>query len=186
MSAPLQLSVASVDGHSLTVTFQFVNGRFRQLISLSDAHGVVHDQWEDAIESADSDWPSSPPIQQLSLESINDRPTLLGVGQAGKSHWSISVEQDDTSEKKALRFDLACRTRSLPLWLGSTYERLAMPPSAKQSLVMRSENGTQSDANALAIRCDLTHAGEARYPATFRWSYWIAMQTPLTHPSRLP
>ena len=44
---------------------------------------------------------------------------LLGVGMAGKAHWSATIEGDSMTE--AIAFDMACRTSSLPLQLGSSY-----------------------------------------------------------------
>ncbi len=42
------------------------------------------------------------------------------VGRAGKSHWSMSVTADE--DTPALIFDVACRLREPPGFLGTTYQ----------------------------------------------------------------
>jgi hypothetical protein len=157
----------------MTVSFRWTEGRFRHSIVLNDSNGTTLDHWEDAIESASDEWPASPPIQQLSLESIQERPTLLGVGQAGKSHWSISVEPIAAPDARGLRFDLACRSRTLPHWLGSTYKRLFDGGPSPRQLVIQSENGQVSQSDSRVIACDLGQGAETKYPLTFRWSYLL-------------
>lgn len=75
---------------------------------------------------ADDPWPASPPLQQLSLEDLHGRETILGVGAAGRSHWSVSVQaiQVNSSDghTSGLVFDWACRARDLPEFVGSTYQ----------------------------------------------------------------
>ena len=73
-----------------------------------------------AVDDATNAWPSNPPLQQASLEAISGSPVILGVGQAGTSHWSLSIETPDADEP-TLRFDCACRSTSKPLSLGSQY-----------------------------------------------------------------
>ncbi|QDT07900.1 hypothetical protein K227x_63290 [Rubripirellula lacrimiformis] len=104
-----------VPGGRIRVEFRWEGDRF------------VHRIWVDDIESchsidgdADTDWPPSPPIQQLSLEDINGAPVILGVGAAGRGHWSISVESE--ADGNALKFDLACRYRDEANSLGSAYQ----------------------------------------------------------------
>ncbi len=69
----------------------------------------------------DQAWPCSPPFQEIVAENIaaGGRPALLGVGMAGKSHWSATIEGDGFSE--AIAFDIACRTAAVPALLGSAY-----------------------------------------------------------------
>ena len=43
--------------------------------------------------TATDDWPPSPPLQSLSIETLPDgRRVALLVGMAGRSHWSASIE----------------------------------------------------------------------------------------------
>ncbi len=64
------------------------------------------------------EWPTSPPLQQLSIEDLGNGPVGLLVGMAGRSHWSMSVEGEDDS----FVFDVACRVRGATSFLGSTYQ----------------------------------------------------------------
>lgn len=83
---PTALSLTTED-ERLRVDFRWRDDRFvQELFVDSVAAGI-------SVEGdAHDDWPSSPPLQQLSLEKINDSSVILGVGAAGRSHWSISVE----------------------------------------------------------------------------------------------
>ncbi|MEM9585861.1 MAG: hypothetical protein AAGA03_01155 [Planctomycetota bacterium] len=85
----------------------------------------VNDECVLASVEGDSaeDWPASAPVQQLSLEPIEDNATALGVGAAGTSHWSLSVQAQDFGQGQcALVFDWACRVKQAPGFLGSTYQ----------------------------------------------------------------
>lgn len=77
---------------------------------------------EDA--AADPRWPASPPLVEVSLVSAGSRPAILGVGLAGRSHFSLSVvgcpDRPDT-----LLFEAACRIVEPAPWLGSTYAHAA-------------------------------------------------------------
>jgi hypothetical protein len=106
-------SLATLDGR-LRVDFQWRGDRF--------IHGVFLDGVEvgSSIEGGEHDaWPPSPPIQQLSFEQIDGSDVILGVGAAGRSHWSISVELDRDG---LIKFDLACRCKDEVGFLGSTYQ----------------------------------------------------------------
>jgi hypothetical protein len=65
-------------------------------------------------------WPPSPPWQQIVKESVGQegRSVLLGVGQSGTGHWSISVDEQSHG---ALLMDVACKTSSQPVFLGSSW-----------------------------------------------------------------
>ncbi len=71
--------------------------------------------------TSDQVWPISPPFQEIVCEPVGagGKQVLLGVGRAGKSHWSATIEGDSMIE--AIAFDIACRSSSAPEWLGSTY-----------------------------------------------------------------
>ena len=63
-------------------------------------------------------WPSSPPLVEIAEMQLPQGPALLGVGLAGKSHYSLSV----TSEPGGtLLFEFACRLATPAGWLGTTY-----------------------------------------------------------------
>ncbi|NND98804.1 MAG: hypothetical protein HKN47_15905 [Pirellulaceae bacterium] len=124
--SPPSVTVASADG-LLRVEFHWNGDRYGHRFVLPDGQTVASVEGD-----AESAWPPSPPLQQLSLEEINGAPVVLGVGAAGTSHWSISVEQ----REQGLRFDFACRSKSPVGWIGCSYrisdrlEFVAEPESA--------------------------------------------------------
>jgi hypothetical protein len=102
-------------------------------------------------------WPPSPPIQQLSAETIGEQPVLLGVGGAGRGHWSVSVAAC-ADHPTAICFELACRCQQPTEFLGSTLH--LTPPLA----VIAIDGHLQRDAETVTVRA----ADDAN--ATTRWS----------------
>jgi len=102
---------------------------------------------------SDQRWPVSPVITELMAVEIAPVPSLLGVGAAGRSHFSLAVtahpHRGDT-----LLFEVACRVHEPPGRLGSAY--LQAGPAAGIVLV----------GPALDPAC-------AELPRTIRWSYAI-------------
>lgn len=101
----------------LSVRFTWTNDRYDHRVMAS---GSLIAQ---SVEGTpDQDYPPSPPLQQLSLESLDGRDVILGVGAAGRGHWSVSVEGITTEDgSKGLKFDWACRTNDDSASLGTTY-----------------------------------------------------------------
>ena len=101
--------------------------RWSQVVELVDQHGTkseimrsIEGSLESDTESAD--WPPSPPLQEINLHELGSSSALLGVGMAGKSHWSASV----STENEIVVSDLACLVKeddstNVNWWLGSTY-----------------------------------------------------------------
>lgn len=109
--------------NDLSVQFHWTGDRYRHDILLGDtiaSSSVVASSIEG--DSSD-DVPPSPPLQDLSLESLGTGPdgheilAIMGVGGAGRGHWSISVTRD---RPDGLLFELACRG-SVPK-LGNEYK----------------------------------------------------------------
>ncbi len=156
--------VSSQDGR-MVVEFDWNVDRFSHRLSID---GVVVGN---SIEGdCDAVWPTSPPIQQLSLEVINGQRMVLGVGGAGRSHWSISAgpSQDQAG---AIQFDLACRCKAAAEFLGSTYRVTSPLTLAVFVGEMKRENGSE-------IISPLASGGVTR-----QWSYRFsespqALQTP--------
>ena len=193
MADPLQLVAEARDGLRIRTSFRFEAGRYRHSIELViGPDDVVLDAWEETSLSNDEDWPASPPIQQLSLEMIGGTPALLGVGQAGKSHWSISVEPvQGEGLRPALKFDLACRCPVQPRWLGSSYTRRVITDSVApgqvvntlptvassqpQLKLMPGSDASGTVAEELVARCNHDLVKSDKYPVTFRWTYLITV-----------
>jgi hypothetical protein len=78
----------------------------------------------------DPRWPTSPVLVELSWVAVpraaapGGRPggerAVVGVGLAGRSHFSASIAPDPRAAD-TLRFEIACRLHEPPVWLGSTY-----------------------------------------------------------------
>lgn len=140
----------------LRVEFEWVEDRFVHRISIDGA---------EVGESIDGDgsepWPPSPPIQQLLSQEIDGSPAILGVGAAGKGHWSISVELDGD---QAIAFDLACRCKETPEFLGSSYR---LEPSV-------SIECTDSELDVSGDR--RTIAASEQDSDTHRWRYRLQPQ----------
>ena len=70
---------------------------------------------------SDEEFPPSGVMQEMVSEnaSVGKQPVLMGLGSAGKSHWSCCIEADSTIE--SIAFDFACKTRAMETF-GSTYE----------------------------------------------------------------
>ena len=163
------------DGSRLCIEFRRAGDRFTHTIRRTDASGETAGEWVEVQAGDSDDWPASPPIQELSLESIAGSDVLLGVGRAGKSHWSISVETSEVDGEACLHLDIACRCPAPPQWLGSTYD---VKPTAIN---------VQASRSPLVIRCEAdTSAAEAasrwvvepidrpsRWPGTVRWRFSV-------------
>ena len=75
----------------------------------------------------DPRWPASPVLVELSRVAVphsaaagDQAMAIVGVGLAGRSHFSASIAPD-AHTADAIRFEIACRLHESPGWLGSTY-----------------------------------------------------------------
>ncbi|MFM8413481.1 MAG: hypothetical protein ACKOCX_02030 [Planctomycetota bacterium] len=97
--------------------------------------------------TGDSRWPESPVLVEVSLTTLAGGSAVLGVGLAGRSHFSLSAAACPGVADTIL-FEAACRIHEAPAWLGSTYRA----------------------ADGRIVRIS---AAAARPPATVAWSYTI-------------
>lgn len=126
------------------VVFSWAGDRWRHAILLDDR------PWAESLEGRaddrDAAWPGSPPLVEVSTAATATGPAVLAVGLAGRSHFSASVTACP-DRPDALLFEIACRVREQPGWLGSTY-----------------------DVGGEQIRIGAAHA-TVDLPATIRWAY---------------
>ena len=180
----------------MAVQFEWCGDRFLHRVTLirgaeeDDACDEVGVPLLEAVDGpADSNWPQSPPIQQLdACELAGRRRGLVGVGMAGTSHWSLACETGEA----AVWFDVACRVQQRPGSLQSTYR---MSESCQIS-VLGEESGRvlrmdppqlgfplllRTDSRCATCRC--VPGGEAivgparlptAWPATARWRFAIS------------
>ena len=118
-SAPAGVTLTTPDSR-LIVEFTWLADRFVHVVRRAEE--ATADSVLCSIEGGpDEAWPPSPPLQQLSRESIAGQDVILGVGAAGVSHWSVSVESVPVGDAYALKFELACRSKQSAEFLGSSY-----------------------------------------------------------------
>jgi hypothetical protein len=174
---PRGASLATPDGQ-LRVEFRWHSDRFVQkLFALGDEVGSSVEG--DALDP----WPPSPPVQQISLEEVAGSTVILGLGAAGRCHWSISVEVDRREDSQAILFDLACRCSDHPGFLGNTYRvsrciELLSPSGADLAgdgdpidRAAASDPGAEGD-------CIVTVHATNRDRNTYRWSYRLELKNP--------
>ena len=163
----------------LEVEFHFEHGRYRHSLCQYDKDGPVLPLVSHEGDHA-ADWPPSPVVQQVDACASEGTESLVAVGMAGVSHWSLAVDVDP--ENRAISFDVACRVKSPAEFLGSTYRldgranlvndrlmelqsRTNSPPIALEALIGRVE----IDRNLqLVVRPESI---DASLPATVRWKY---------------
>lgn len=103
--------------------------------------------------SRDDRWPPSPVFVELHTHPAAGSVAVMGLGLAGRSHFSASIGPDN-QVPGALRFDIAARIHEPPVQLGSTY---------------RSGGPT-----AVILRVEPLPLADAPLPRTVEWSYRIS------------
>ncbi|WP_425614738.1 hypothetical protein NA78x_004613 [Anatilimnocola sp. NA78] len=121
---PNRLDLTLSDEMLLRVDFDRSHDRWRHRVLLLVPEGspiVAPVLLLESIEgNSEEDWPASPPLQFVSIETRPKKPPVaLLMGMAGGSHWSASVEQQ--AAEKSFTFDVACRAKGQPALLGSRY-----------------------------------------------------------------
>lgn len=196
--APVILHTAKIQSRWLEVVFERRVDRFETRIHLVD--GPTTSPLLQSVEDV-GPWPPSPPWQEVHVHSQSGGGhVLMLVGRAGKSHWSMSVTAE--SDRPALVFDVACRIRERPTFLGSRYQaaspltHASQLPSGEsddarvQILEIRPPNVVSATARleADAALQTVLRAEDADYvvilpellaknlPATIRWKYRIALR----------
>jgi len=133
------LETTGPDGLSLRAVFLWHVDRYRHVISVCERGGASTPLLESIEGSRADDWPPSPPLQSLHLETQpSGRRVALLVGMAGQSHWSASISP--AANGTGLVFDLACRAGKSPGRLLTSY-RIASEvlPAAADAATLRLE-----------------------------------------------
>lgn len=201
--------VAAVDIHGgrLAVQFNWLTDRYGHTISLVRG-GQSFRILESIEDTSDSIWPTSPPFQNLSDATIQSdtqqgRVTML-VGAAGKSHWAMTIAPRDHGIRREplrfepeLHFDVACRVKELPLWIGSTYRACSgWADLAEPNRTVRMKIGEDivdlisesavveldtASGRLPIIRLRATTETLDAHPETVRWSYEVRLRAALSH-----
>lgn len=161
---------ASYDGRILRIEMCRRGDRYGHLMSVVETDGHIEPLLESVEGTASDAWPTSPPLQSLSIEEIAPgRRAALLVGMAGRSHWSASIES--VAGDAAFVFDLACRTSEASPRLGSSYRTVATGPwlaVLTPELACTVQNDGE-DTKVVAL------PGEQRIPGTIRWRYKVTL-----------
>lgn len=165
------------------MTFSHCGDRHQHSVDLVDGAQTVRG-WTSREGDDDEPWPPSPPLQELHYHESSridgGRKSVLAVGMAGTSHWSLSAEPHD----EGIVFDVAVRVRELPIVIGSSYQRstsggafhtIEFVPLSGAALVLDG-NGPASwtdNAREILIRPQLSEVDPlaANAPMTMRWRY---------------
>jgi hypothetical protein len=178
-------SVVRLAAARLQISFERRQDRFCHAIEVLNEVGTL-EPWLASIEGTEHQlWPASPVLQTLHVEDRGGGAQVaLLVGMAGRSHWSMSVEVH--REREELLFDVACRTRENPEFLGSTYDvveqRLTTRQTAGQLQLARGDNWLELDGGGAPGASTLDWSSTGRItivasadpvsgPTTHRWRY---------------
>ncbi|MFM7138138.1 MAG: hypothetical protein ACKO1M_13880 [Planctomycetota bacterium] len=120
LATPADKSSLRLHAGSTSITFTWTSDRWEHEVVVPDGR-----RWRsrEGVDGPGDDprWPASPPLVEVSLVAAGARPAVLGVGLAGRSHFSLSVvacpERPDT-----LLFEAAARVVEPGGWLGATYD----------------------------------------------------------------
>ncbi|MCA9196465.1 MAG: hypothetical protein KDA87_02965 [Planctomycetales bacterium] len=174
MSNPESFQLDNVDAANsgISVRFHWQHDRYvHQLVALQ--HGQIMDEWVSVDGDGQDLWPLSPPLQQVHFQEIAPgNRCLFAVGMAGASHWSMAVSADSD----CLVFDVACRMKDAPNFLGSTYRLGAVEMGRHLDLHCQ---GLGSDGNVGDQLAQITTvlAADATFPVTVRWKYDVVRKT---------
>ena len=149
---PPHSSVALTAG-SLTITFDWQHDRWAHRVTL-DGRAVAESVEDSDDGSSDPRWPASPVLTEVMSTEAAGRPAIVGVGLAGRSHFSASFTPHPTLADSVL-VEIACRVQEQPGRLGSTYRTAA-------GRLVRAVPCGEADTDSL--------------PRTIQWSYAIGPQ----------
>jgi len=172
------LQVPSADGTSLRCTFIKSGQRFVHTMDcIFDGNAVPQVSSVDGI--VDDPWPPSPPWQELHVHEQPERsPALMLVGRAGKSHWSMTVTV--APEQIAFVFDVACRIREMPAFLGSTYRaqwsEQSGPAAQIEAIATGQAQTPPAHVDTVGEQIVVQAPCTVELPATVRWKYRIALE----------
>ena len=181
------LETGSTCGQRLRISFPQYDDRLAHTIGVLDGQRLIP-VFASHEGTADEQWPASPVFQEIQVNGqAGISQVALLVGMAGSSHWSASVEVSTTSAK--ISFDVACRFKSEPTQLISTYRTMtsativdlheALIDISEHPLCVQNEpvDGVQSILRV--TKCGLcvdVALASSSYPRTIRWKYSISVE----------
>lgn len=182
---PASIESRAADGSGLRVDFYWTGDRFGHTIHTVSADDSTANTSADnttptaetaQLRSCEADaaqaWPDSPPLQQISVETIGDGQAALAVGAAGTSHFSLSVTGSLVDGRPAIHFDVAVRTSAnhSDIALGSRYQRLA---NASKINIIPLNNIAHCTVDESAVECRIRPDDLQATPV--RWAYLVTL-----------
>jgi hypothetical protein len=113
------------DSRTFRLVFRWQEDRWHHAISEIMAGGDEQLLIQSHEGTSSSIWPPSPALQDLSIEHRGDASVALAVGMSGKSNFSSAITSFRDAVGVGWEFDLACRAKELPDWIGSHYQAFA-------------------------------------------------------------
>jgi hypothetical protein len=137
----------------LRLTFAWRLDRWAHRVML-DAR-LLAESVEDSDDGpGDPRWPASPVLTEVTPTEAAGRPAIVGLGLAGRSHFSASFTPHPTLGD-AMLVEIACRVQEQPIRLGSTYR--------------------MADGRLVRV-VPLGEADGSGLPRTIQWSYAVGPQ----------
>jgi len=123
--SPINRPPVHLDAGPTAAVFTWTGDRWAHRITTGGGESDGWTSLDGPSPAADPRWPASPVLVELSrvdlpMAAAAGGSAVVGVGLAGRSHFSASVAPDP-EVANAIRFEIACRLHEPPLWLGSTY-----------------------------------------------------------------
>jgi hypothetical protein len=193
------LSATDARGRGVRVRFFLQANRVTHRIDTVD--GLLSNTLLESIDGElIADWPSSPPLQHVSVSSIvsdtQQGNVAMLTGATSHGHWSMCVAARDgrtvpqyESTESELLFDVACRIDGTPMFLGSSYRSMvrgiaisdrlnfAFVPGDEPGCVLITKDAQLeiegNRSRSPVLRCKATELRSADSPATLRWQYAI-------------
>ncbi len=156
---PVVLEALDAQGQGLRVEFQKQGDRFsHKIFAVSNANAQL---LLESIEGPPNEVaPPSPPFTELHQQ----QDTLFLTGATTLGHWSMSVQALDNR----LLFDVACRAKSTPNNLGSTYRVLS------KGTQLESKNATVTQPTEDTLQITPHHSPKpSPTPTTLQWQYTL-------------
>ena len=162
---PVVLEALDAQGQGLRVEFQKQGDRFTHKLFAVSGKPVSGKEVQLLLESVEGPpgeaAPPSPPFTELHQQ----QDTLFLTGATTLGHWSMSVQALDNR----LLFDVACRAKSTPNNLGSTYRVLS------NGTQLESKNATVTHPAKHTQRITPHHSPKpSPTPTTLQWQYTLA------------
>jgi len=150
------------------VRFEWIGDRWshRVLVDGATVLESIEGPWPPAN---DPRWPASPAIVELDRVDLGDGPAIVGLGLAGRSHYSVTftVDRRDTAR---LLVQAACRLHEQAGWVGSTYKQPDAPPARSPRIEPLPGCTLERGSGLIRLRAG---DGSASGPATVAWGYHI-------------